>query len=83
MISISISIPGKNLSAAEIGEAAIALDNAGIDELCDLLQKLKSRRAPDHLHLSTSGCGEGDLDAAPPEPPDILIEELRIAKITE
>ena len=83
MIRIEIGIPDKNLSAAEIGEAAIALDNAGIDELCDLLQKLKSRRAPDHLHLSTSGCGEGDLDATPPEPPYILVEELRIAKIAE
>ena len=83
MIRISIGIPGKKLSAAEIGEAAIALDNAGIDELCDLLQKLKSRRAPDHLHLSTSGYGDGDLDATPPEPPDILVEELRIAKIAE
>ena len=83
MINISISIPGKNLSAADIAEAAIALDNAGIDELCNLLQELKSRRAPDHLHLSTSGCGEGDLDATPPEPLDILVEELRIAKIAE
>ena len=83
MIRIEISIPDKKLSTSDIGEAAIALDNSGIDELCDLLQKLKSRRAPDHLHLSTSGCGEGDLDATSPEPPYILVEELRIAKIAE
>ena len=82
MINVEMSMKNKKISSDDIDEVAICLDDTGIDRLCDLLQRLKSCNAPDHVHLSTDGCGEEDLDRTLLEGSYVLVEQLRIAKIS-
>ena len=84
MINIEARIQGRKISEDEIEEVAICLDNTGIDVLCTLLQKMKSYRAPNHIHLSTEkGCGEEDLDSSLIEESYTLVNQLRIVKIAD
>ena len=82
MINVEMSMKNKKISSDDIDEVAICLDDTGIDRLCDLLQRLKSCNAPDHVHLSTDGCGEEDLDQTLLDGSYVLVEQLRIAKIS-
>ena len=80
MINAGIRFDGRRVSADDIAEVALVLDDAGIDRLCEMLQRLKSRPEPDHLHLDIWGCGDECLGGSC-EQSYIQINQLRIVKI--
>jgi len=58
------------------------MDAAGIEELCRSQERLKALDGPDHLHLSTFGCWDIDLDEHPSAMPNCtLIPQVRIVKV--
>lgn len=63
MIRFEILAENKSIPKKEINEIVIFVDNAGIDELCQALDKLKKIQGTEHLHLSIFGCCDIDLDA--------------------
>ena len=70
------------LTAYDYTTASI-LDNAGIDLLCEELQRLKSVPSPDHIHLGTEEWAGNGLDFIPVEPGYIRVNQLRIVKAKE
>ena len=81
MLKVEMLTDNGKISEGDINEIAIVLDNAGIDLLCEELQRLKSASAPEHIHLSTPEWAGDGLDSAPTEPGYIRVNQLRIAKI--
>ena len=53
MLKVEMLTDNGKISEGDINEIAIVLDNAGIDLLCEELQRLKSVPSPDHIHLGT------------------------------
>ena len=81
MLKVEMLTDNGKISEGDINEIAIVLDNAGIDLLCEELQRLKSVPSPDHIHLGTEEWAGNGLDFAPVEPGYIRVKQLRIAKI--
>ena len=83
MLKVEMLTDNGKMSEADINEIAIVLDNAGIDLLCEELQRLKSASVPEHIHLSTPEWAGDGLDSAPTEPGYIRVNQLRIVKAKE
>ena len=83
MLKVEMLTDNGKISEGDINEIAIVLDNAGIDLLCEELQRLKSASVPEHIHLSTPEWAGDGLDSAPTEPGYIRVNQLRIVKAKE
>ena len=81
MIAAELLMAGKPVSEDEIDEVALVLDAAGIDELCQMLQRLRDSAAPDHLHLVIGEWGDGELAPRTPEKNYTTVNQLRIVHI--
>lgn len=80
MIAIELLTDGKRVAEDEIDEVALVLDATGIDELCQMLQRLRDSAAPDHLHLVTGEWGDGELTPRTPEKNYTTVSHLRIVR---
>ena len=83
MLKVEMLTDNGKISEGDINEIAIVLDNAGIDLLCEELQRLKSASVPEHIHLGTPEWAGDGLDSAPTEPGYIRVNQLRIVKAKE
>lgn len=81
MIAAELLMAGKPVSEDEIDEVALVLDAAGIDELCQMMQRLRNSAAPDHLHLVIGEWGDGELTPRTPENNYTTVSHLRIVRI--
>lgn len=81
MIAAELLMAGKPVSEDEIDEVALVLDASGIDELCQMLQRLRDSAAPDHLHLVIGEWGDAELTPRTPENNYTTVSHLRIVRI--
>ena len=81
MIAVELLTDGKRVAEDEIDEVALVLDASGIDELCQMMQRLRNSAAPDHLHLVIGEWGDGELTPRMPDKDYTTVNHLRIVHI--